>query len=60
MLVWDNLNTHLAAGMRRYIADRGWPTVFQLMPYAPDLNPVEGIRSVSTHHRGQPCLRRPR
>ncbi|MFE2179233.1 transposase [Streptomyces sp. NPDC059455] len=37
---------HLTAGMRRYIADRDWLTLFQLPPYAPDLNPVEGIWSV--------------
>ncbi|MFI5680116.1 transposase [Streptomyces cellulosae] len=46
VLVWDNLNTHLTAGMRRYIAERDWLTVCQLPPYAPDLNPVEGIWSV--------------
>lgn len=46
VLVWDNLNTHLTAGMRRYIAEWGWLTVYQLPPYAPDLNPVEGIWSV--------------
>lgn len=46
VLVWDNLNTHLTAGMRRYIADRDWLTVFQLPPYTPELNPVEGIWSV--------------
>ncbi|MFF7266465.1 transposase [Streptomyces sp. NPDC008159] len=46
VLVWDNLNTHLTAGMRRYITEREWLTVFQLPPYAPDLNPVEGIWSV--------------
>lgn len=46
VLVWDNLNTHLTAGMRRYIADRDWLTVYQLPPYAPDLNPVESIWSV--------------
>ncbi|MFF3271748.1 transposase [Streptomyces chrestomyceticus] len=45
VLVWDNLNTHLAAGMRRYIADRNWLTAYQLPSYAPDLNPVEGIWS---------------
>ncbi|MFF7648313.1 transposase [Streptomyces sp. NPDC007983] len=27
------------------MAHRGWLTVFQLPPYAPDLNPVEGIWS---------------
>ncbi len=43
VLVRDNLNTHLTAGMRRYIDDRDWLTVFQPPPYAPDLNPVEGI-----------------
>ncbi|MFJ4895976.1 transposase [Streptomyces sp. NPDC088788] len=46
MLVWDDLNTHLTADMRRYIEGRGWLTVFQPPPYAPDLNPVEGIWSV--------------
>ena len=46
VLIWDNLNTHLTAGMRRYIADRDWLTVYQLPPYAPDLNPVESIWSV--------------
>jgi transposase len=46
VLVWDNLNTHLTAGMRRYIAERDWLTVYQLPPCAPDLNPVEGIWSV--------------
>ncbi|WP_425508456.1 IS630 family transposase [Streptomyces roseirectus] len=46
VLVWDNLNTHLAAGMRRYITDRDWLTAYQLPSYAPDLNPVEGIWSV--------------
>ncbi|MGW4147072.1 transposase [Streptomyces albogriseolus] len=46
VLVRDNLNTHLTAGRRRYIDDRDWLTVFQPPPYAPDLNPVEGIWSV--------------
>ncbi|MEU6347044.1 transposase [Streptomyces sp. NPDC046977] len=46
VLVWDNLNTHLAAGMKQYAADHDWLTVFQLPSYAPDLNPVEGIWSL--------------
>ncbi|WP_214410149.1 transposase [Sphaerisporangium fuscum] len=46
VLVWDNLNTHLTAGMRRYIAERDWLTVYQLPTYAPDLNPVESIWSI--------------
>ncbi|MFF8594837.1 transposase [Streptomyces sp. NPDC015220] len=32
--------------MRRYTADRDRLTVYRLPPYAPDLNPVDGIWSV--------------
>ncbi|MBB5109578.1 transposase [Streptomyces spectabilis] len=39
----DSLNTPLTAGMPRDIAGRDWLTVFHLPPYAPDLNPVEGV-----------------
>jgi len=46
VLVWDNLNTHLAAGLRAWIDARDWLIVYQLPAYAPDLNPVEGIWSV--------------
>ncbi|WP_435862528.1 IS630 family transposase [Streptomyces phaeochromogenes] len=46
VLVWDNLNVHLAAGMRQFIARQDWLTVYQLPSYAPDLNPVEGIWSL--------------
>ncbi|MEU3466281.1 transposase [Streptomyces sp. NPDC006733] len=45
VVVWDNLNTHLTSGMRAFIAEQDWLTVFQLPAYAPDLNPVEGIWS---------------
>ena len=41
MLVWDSLNTHTSRAMRELIAARDWLTVFQLPPYAPELNPVE-------------------
>ncbi|MFK3735770.1 transposase [Streptomyces sp. NPDC088090] len=46
VLIWDNLNTHLAVGMKEFIADQDWLTVYQLLPYTPDLNPVEGIWSL--------------
>jgi transposase len=46
VVVWDNLNTHLTAGMRRFIAERDWLTAYQLPTYAPELNPVEGIWSL--------------
>uniref|UniRef100_UPI003F687BDA IS630 family transposase n=1 Tax=Streptomyces polyasparticus TaxID=2767826 RepID=UPI003F687BDA len=40
VLVWDNLNVHLDARLRSWIAGRDWLTVHQLPSYAPDLNPV--------------------
>ncbi|MEU6965448.1 transposase [Streptomyces chrestomyceticus] len=45
VVCWDNLNTHRSRTMQRLIAAREWLTVFQLPPYAPELNPVEGIWS---------------
>ncbi len=46
VLARDNLNTHLAANMKELIAAQDRLTVHQLPPYAPDLNPVEGIWSL--------------
>ncbi|MBW8481903.1 transposase [Actinomadura parmotrematis] len=43
VLVRDNLGSHRSKKMRRYIDTRGWLTVFYLPPYAPELNPVEGV-----------------
>ncbi|GAA4242291.1 hypothetical protein GCM10022254_74760 [Actinomadura meridiana] len=45
IVVWDNLNTHRSARMRRYLAARDWLTVFHLPTHAPELNPVEGVWS---------------
>jgi putative transposase len=45
VLVWDNLNVHVSARMRRLIAGRDWLTVVRLPAYAPDLNPTEGAWS---------------
>jgi hypothetical protein len=45
VLVWDNLNTHVSRVMRELIAARPWLTVFQLPPYASELNPVEPVWS---------------
>jgi putative transposase len=41
VVVWDNLNTHVSRAMRELTAARDWLTVFQLPPYASELNPVE-------------------
>lgn len=45
MLVWDKLNVHQDRRLREFIDDQDWITAFHLPPYAPDLNPVEGIWS---------------
>ncbi|KAA6215483.1 IS630 family transposase [Streptomyces albofaciens JCM 4342] len=45
-VVWDNLNVHKDARLRAFIDSRDWITVHYLPPYAPDLNPVEGIWSL--------------
>ncbi|MFI7499935.1 transposase [Streptomyces sp. NPDC049687] len=44
-LVWDNLNTHVSRRMRKLIEARLRLTVYQLPPYAPAFNPVEGVWS---------------
>lgn len=46
VLIWDNLNTHLAKGVREFVETHDWLTVYQLPAYSPDLNPVEGIWSL--------------
>ena len=46
IVIWDNLNTHPAKGMREFVGAHDWLTVYQLPPYCPDLNPVEGIWSL--------------
>ncbi|WP_442810144.1 transposase [Streptomyces sp. NBC_01197] len=46
VLIWDNLNVHKAAGLREFAETRDWLTIYYLPPYAPDLNPVEGIWSL--------------
>jgi hypothetical protein len=57
VLIWDNLNVHISAAMRRLIAARDWLHVIRLPAYAPDLNPTEGVWSHCSHgvvdHVGQ-------
>ena len=45
VLVWDNLSIHVSRAMAELIAARDWLTVFQLPPYAHELNPVELVWS---------------
>jgi transposase len=46
VVVWDNLNTHVSRAMRELVEARDWLTVFQLPPYASELNPVESVWSL--------------
>ncbi|MFE7077656.1 transposase [Streptomyces sp. NPDC057620] len=39
------MNTHVSRAMRQLVANRDWLTVYQLPPYAPELNPVEAVWS---------------
>ncbi|GGK97768.1 hypothetical protein Ppa06_63640 [Planomonospora parontospora subsp. parontospora] len=44
--MWDSLPEHVSARMRAWIAAQAdWLLVYRLPPYAPDLNPAEGIWS---------------
>jgi transposase len=45
ILVWDNLASHHSRRMRAWITGQDWLQVEYLPPYAPELNPVEGIWS---------------
>lgn len=46
VLVWDNPGVHKAAGLREFAENTDWLTIYYLPPYAPDLNPVEGVWSL--------------
>jgi transposase len=53
VLVWDNINTHTSAKMRKFLdAHTDWLTVFQLPAYAPELNPAEGAWSNVKNYLG--------
>jgi len=45
VVIWDNLNSHVSQAMNELIAARDWLTVYQLPPYAHELNPVELVWS---------------
>ena len=45
VVVWDNSNTHVSAAMTALAGARDWLTIFQLPPYAHELNPVELVWS---------------
>ncbi|MFI0977757.1 transposase [Streptomyces sp. NPDC021093] len=45
-LIWDNRNVHKDTRLRAFANNHDWITIYYLPPYAPDLNPVEGIWSL--------------
>jgi hypothetical protein len=47
VVIWDGLNRHTCAEMAAFVqASSDWLRIFQLPPYAPELNPAEGIWSL--------------
>lgn len=44
IVVWDNASTHHGKPLREFCErNSDWLTIVKLPPYAPDLNPVEGV-----------------
>jgi transposase len=50
-LVWDNLQSHKSPIVKEVLAEHRRLTLHYLPPYAPDLNPAEGIWSLAKYHR---------
>lgn len=50
-LVWDNLQAHKSPIVKEVLASNPRLTLHYLPPYAPDLNAVEGVWSLSKYHR---------
>lgn len=50
-LVWDNLQAHKAPIVKEVLGANPRLTLHYLPPYAPDLNPAEGVWCIAKHHR---------
>ena len=50
-LVWDNLNAHKSKLVKELLIDHPRLRFHYLPPYAPDLNPAEGVWSQAKYHR---------
>jgi transposase len=50
-LVWDNLSAHRAPIVKEVVEANPRLTLHHLPPYAPDLNPAEGVWSLTKYHR---------
>ena len=49
-LVWDNLQAHKSPLVKQLAKDNPRLTIHYLPPYAPDLNPVEPLWSMTKYH----------
>ena len=46
--IWDNLNIHLAPELADFAEEnKAWLRIYRLPAYTPDINPVEGIWSLT-------------
>ncbi len=51
IVIWDRLNAHRSHQTRNFIASQGRLTIEFLPPYAPELNPIEGVWGYLKYHR---------
>jgi len=57
IIIWDNLNVHRGREVRKWIDKRRRIELEFLPPYAPELNPVEGLwNNTKNHHLANHCL----
>ena len=50
-VVWDNLWAHRGKGVREFLERQPRACLHHLPPYAPELNPIEGVWSLTKYHR---------
>jgi transposase len=50
-VVWDNLTAHGGSHVRQFLQQHPQVRLHRLPPYAPDLNPIESVWSLTKYHR---------
>lgn len=50
-IIWDNLSCHRGKRVRAFLETHPQVALHRLPPYAPDLNPIEMVWSLSKYHR---------
>ena len=51
IVIWDRLNAHRSHKTRSFVENQKRLTIEFLPPYAPELNPVEGVWGYLKYHR---------